>query len=128
MLMIMALLQASSQPCPELNHERRSCIPDSGKRCATPMLAEPFRLEDLPKAEQPSSGLATRAMCTSDRQGEVVVCGSRESRYRMKDPLPGNPLLIDEVSDALVVRVGPVKLGSFRKSDGTRGFGVAMPF
>ena len=66
--------------------------------------------------------------CRSSDPDEVVICGRRDDeRYRLTPLLP-NPTLMDEASDSLSGKVGPVEVGSLRQPDGTRKFGLRIRF
>src|SRR5688500_12587486 len=57
---------------------------------------------------------------------DIVVCGRRDAdRYRLRDPLPANPLLMDEIANALTARIGPVEIG-FGQFEGARSTGVGL--
>ena len=62
--------------------------------------------------------------CTPQEGADIVVCAAPAGG---SEPPPVENLA-DRVGDALHTQVGPLELGSIRKSDGTRAFGARIRF
>ena len=63
--------------------------------------------------------------CSPQEGADIVVCAA-PAGGSSEPPPPEN--LADRVGDALHTQVGPLELGSIRKSDGTRAFGARIRF
>ena len=66
--------------------------------------------------------------CEPSADGEIVVCAAPEGQVPVVPAPPLEPLLMDEISEALTAEVGPVELGPGTRPDGTVGFGARIRF
>ena len=95
---------------------------------AAPAPQAPARIDfDLAKVKPAAA--APLLPCAPGEAEAIVVCGRRErASPRLEQVLPDEEPWMDQLSDRLHVKLGPVEIGSFKNRDGTRGFGLRMRF
>lgn len=66
--------------------------------------------------------------CAPATDGEIVVCAPAEGMPSTPVPPPLEPTLMERVSEALHLKIGPVELGSVPTGNGTRALGARVRF
>lgn len=69
--------------------------------------------------------------CPEAQAQEIVVCAPVKedgAKYLPGPPLPDSPTTMEEIGQALHVKLGPAEFGSIDRGDGTRALGARIRF
>ena len=71
----------------------------------------------------------TEDECGQPASDEIVVCATVEDEEAPVDAAPPPPkTAMEQLGDALNVKIGDVEIGSIDNGDGTRSFGLRLKF
>ena len=59
---------------------------------------------------------------------EIVVCAAAPNDEQSQAAPPPSSNLMEQIGEALNVKIGPLELGSIDRGDGTRAFGALVRF